>query len=122
MRSFLSGRAIIKSNKITFSQNELMKSKEILFKQGGNLELLSKTEKDSLELGVIANVNFGMQLRDREKYLDDVVQINSDADKKRITPKHKPCLTGKNVQRYYTSFSNLYCFEDLSAKKEGVGI
>ena len=117
--SFINNSSLVNSNKVIFSQNELMKSKEILFKQGGNLDLLSKVEKDSIELKEIANVNFGMQLRDRTKYLDDVIQLKNDTDKKRITSKHKPCLTGKNVQRYYTSFSDLYCFEDLSAKKGG---
>ena len=67
-------------------------------------------------LGHLARVNFGMQLRDRTKFSGDVVE----SDKPRsLKASYKPCLTGKNIDRYVTEFANLYCLFDRAAQQGG---
>jgi hypothetical protein len=43
-----------------------------------------------------------MQLRNRKIYTTDVINID---EKDKITDKHKPCYTGKDVNRYITNYS-----------------
>jgi hypothetical protein len=70
----------------------------------------------STKLGEIARVNFGMQLRDRKKYLDDVL-VNPP--KSKISAKHRECLGGSDVQVYRTDYSGLYCLFDRVAQCGG---
>ena len=67
-------------------------------------------------LGDLARVNFGMQLRDRSKFPGDVVECEKPKSSK---GSYKPCLTGKNVDRYVTEFANLYCLFDRVAQQGG---
>jgi hypothetical protein len=60
-----------------------------------------------------------MQLRDRKKFSDDVIEVKNPEDRKRLTSKHKPCITGRDAQRYVLTYSNLYCLEDFKARKGG---
>lgn len=64
-----------------------------------NMELSGKVLKD------YANVNFGMQLRNRKIYADDVT-----SDKESLTEFHKPCYTGKNIDEYFVHYDGLYCY------------
>jgi hypothetical protein len=70
----------------------------------------------SKPLGELARVNFGMQLRDRKKFPGDVIDANSSGKPK---APYRPCLTGKNINRYSTDYTNLYCFFDRSAQQGG---
>ena len=57
-----------------------------------------------------------MQLRDRHKFPGDVVETEKPNTLKAA---YKPCLTGKNVDRYVTEFSNLYCWFNRVAQQGG---
>ncbi len=67
-------------------------------------------------LGEVARVNFGMQLRDRKKFPDDVVETDKPRS---LKASYRPCLTGRNVNRYVTEFANLYCLFDRVAQQGG---
>lgn len=98
---------------------ELLRTQHVLIKPSSSTGVTSGMDQASVPLKEVATVNFGMQLRNRKLFVDDVIEIKSDADRARLTEKHRPCLTGKDVQRYYTGYSNLYCLEDLIARKGG---
>lgn len=67
-------------------------------------------------LGTIADVNFGKQLRDRNTFLTDVIKVQS----KNVMPDtHVPCVTGKDVERYFVRWSNLACLNDRIAQCGG---
>lgn len=78
--------------------------------------LLSKIEKSEHKLGKIAKVNFGMQLRDREEYPNDVLVSSNRKD---LTPYHRKCLTGKDINPYSVEYHNLYCYFNREAKRGG---
>ncbi len=85
-------------------------------KYAGFAKLEAAFLRHSKLLGDLARVNFGMQLRDRTKFSGDVVE----SDKPRsLKASYKPCLTGKNVDRYVTEFANLYCLFDRAAQQGG---
>jgi hypothetical protein len=70
----------------------------------------------AISLGEIADVNFGMQLRDRRVYEQDVVEIGANE----ATPTgYARCLTGGNVSRYELEWKGLACVEDRTAKRGG---
>jgi type I restriction-modification system DNA methylase subunit len=85
-------------------------------KTPGFTTIAKKMSQGSTKLGDIARVNFGMQLRDREKYPDDVL-VNPP--KTKITAKHKKCLCGSDVQVYRTDYSGIYCLFDRVAQCGG---
>jgi hypothetical protein len=72
--------------------------------------------QNSKPLGDLARVNFGMQLRDRAKFPGDVVETDKPRNLKAA---YRPCLTGKNVDRYFTGFANLYCWFNRVAQQGG---
>jgi methylase of polypeptide subunit release factors len=78
--------------------------------------LLTKIEKSEHKLGKIAKVNFGMQLRDREEYPNDVLVSTNGND---LTPFHRKCLTGKDINPYAVEYHNLYCYFNREAKRGG---
>ena len=67
-------------------------------------------------LGNLARINFGMQLRDRTKFPGDVVTTDKPRS---LKASYKPCLTGKNIDRYVTEFAELYCLFDRVAQQGG---
>lgn len=76
--------------------------------------IVEKMDKSDLSIKDIATVNFGMQLRDRKKFPNDVT-----SDKNCLTQYHKPCYTGKNIGEYKVNFEELYCYFNREAKKGG---
>jgi hypothetical protein len=82
----------------------------------GFAAIAKRMAEGSTKMGDMARVNFGMQLRDREKYPTDVL-VNPQASK--ITAKHKKCLGGSDVQIYRTDYSGLYCLFDRVAQRGG---
>jgi hypothetical protein len=77
---------------------------------------LSKAKENSLVLGELARVHFGLQTRDRRRYPDDVVVA---IDRSKITMPYQPCLTGKDIQRYVILFGNRYVYFDESIRAGG---
>jgi hypothetical protein len=67
--------------------------------------------------GSVATVNFGMQLRDRGKFTEDVVE--SPNGKASLTAFHKECYAGKDVHRYHVSFNKRFCYFNREAKRGG---
>jgi hypothetical protein len=76
----------------------------------------SKLNAKTFELGTKYFVKFGMQLRDRKKFVADVID-NSQNDL--ITEFHRPCYTGKNVQKWNMQYSNLLAYFNREAKRGG---
>jgi type I restriction-modification system DNA methylase subunit len=67
-------------------------------------------------LGEIADVNFGKQLRDRKKFVKDVISVSSV---RAIPASHRPCYTGRDVNRYSLAWGNLACLNDEIARCGG---
>ena len=67
--------------------------------------------------GSAASINFGMQLRDRREYPQDVVE--SPASKSSLTKFHRECYAGKDVHRFLITFTNRFCYFNRAAKRGG---
>ncbi len=78
--------------------------------------LLVAVDERSTLLGDLFGVSFGKQLRDREKFPTDVIQVESLSE---IPRTHRPCYTGKDVGRYTLSWSGLACLRSRDAKRGG---
>ena len=76
--------------------------------------IIRAMEKGSKILKDYANVNFGMQLRNRKIYTTDVI-----SDESLCTEYHKKCYTGKDISFYNTSWGGLYCYFNREAKCGG---
>ena len=79
-------------------------------------QLWKKCGDQSTNLGSIASVSFGKQLRDRKKFHNDVIEIRRLTD---VPSTHTPCYTGKNVNRYSMHWSGLACLDDEVARSGG---
>lgn len=69
-----------------------------------------------MRLAEIAHVNFGKQLRDRKKFVNDVITVPS---RKEMPPTHKPCVSGSDVRRYELTWSGLACLDSTVAQSGG---
>ena len=58
-----------------------------------------------------------MQLRDRSEFREDVVE--SPKSKSSLTKFHRECYAGKDVHRFYVSFTERYCYFKRDAKRGG---
>lgn len=76
--------------------------------------IIQKMEKKAVPLKSLGSVNFGMQLRDRKKFPYDVTK-----DTSALTAWHKPCYTGKDIQRNIVHYNGLYCYFNREAKQGG---
>ena len=81
--------------------------------------LLQKIESKSKLLKEFASVNFGMQLRNRKIYTNDVLVSPSPEV---LTPYHRKCLTGKDILGYVTLWDNRYCYFNEEARCGGCWI
>ncbi|MDQ5844872.1 MAG: N-6 DNA methylase [Acidobacteriota bacterium] len=91
----------------------------VLFTGAGSTQESSQWQSivsKSARLVDIAYVNFGKQLRDREKYTQDVIRVSNEA---RIPRTHTACYTGKNVTRYDVEWTHLACLNDEIARSGG---
>ena len=96
-----------------------LEDEHVLFTSGGSkafTRLWKKIQEHSTNLGTIAHVNFGKQLRDRKKHQQDVVKV---ASARRIRPPYKPCYTGRDIGRYSVRWGNLACLDDEVARSGG---
>ncbi|SBV37728.1 conserved hypothetical protein [uncultured Stenotrophomonas sp.] len=82
----------------------------------GVAALLTAVDERSTPLGELFGVSFGKQLRDREKFPTDVIQVESLS---KIPKTHRPCYTGRDVGRYALSWSGLACLRSREAKRGG---
>jgi len=79
--------------------------------------LLRKMSQAGDTFGSAASINFGMQLRDRSEYPQDVVV--SPATKSSLTKFHRECYAGKDVHRFLITFTNRFCYFSRAAKRGG---
>ncbi len=75
-----------------------------------------KVKSNTFELGEMYFVKFGMQLRDRKIYMNDVI---TKEKKGLITKFHRPCYTGKDVTKWFMNYSNLLAYFNREAKSGG---
>jgi hypothetical protein len=110
---------LVIKERLSVTQSVFKETPGVIFrppKFAGFAKLEATLLRHSKPLGDLARVNFGMQLRDRTKFSGDVVK----SDKPRsLKASYKPCLTGKNIDRYVTEFANLYCLFDRVAQQGG---
>ena len=78
---------------------------------------MSKIENVGHKLGNIASVNFGMQLRNRKEYKEDVLVL--EAGQPTPSKFHRECYTGRDIQRYNLKYADRYCFFNSDAKRGG---
>lgn len=79
--------------------------------------VISRMNEGTKELGAIATVNFGMQLRNRKLYTDDVVENPPNVEA--LSKFHRQCYTGKDIHRYYVQYAQRYCYFNREAKCGG---
>lgn len=101
-----------KIKRIVFCKNDYVINPEF---DNVTLELLTILEKGK-KVGDIASVNFGMQLRNRNHFPDDVVQT---VDKTTLSSFHKECYTGRDIKEFKVSYENRYCFFNREAQSGG---
>ena len=89
----------------------------ILRENPGAEVLLAHMESGTSRLGQLSDIAFGMQLRDRSKFPEDVVE--NPPPKENLTEFHKPCYTGKDITRYNVRFQNRYCYFNREAMRGG---
>lgn len=97
-------------------QRSFMKDDYIISPSGSQCtdEVIAKMEEGNAILKTLAKVNFGMQLRNRKIYTNDVT-----SDTSVLTPDHKPCYTGKDIGLYRVKYNNLYCYFNEEARCGG---
>ena len=78
--------------------------------------IAQKIEQQTDVLKNHATVNFGMQLRNRKFFENDVV-VSYDA--KSLTAYHRKCLTGKDIFNYYSVWQHQYCYFNEEARCGG---
>ena len=85
---------------------------------GENSErILEAMQQGKKPLGDIATVNFGMQLRNRALFPEDV--IDEKFNNKYLTRYHRRCVTGRDIHRFAIIYGGLYCNFNREAKRGG---
>ena len=103
----------------SISQSRYLQNDGFIIQPIGNSieeNILQKIENCSIPLNSYATVNFGMQLRNRKLFPQDVLK---DPSLKDLTKDHRPCLTGKNISPYISKYDNLYCYYNRIAQCGG---
>ena len=81
--------------------------------------LSQKIESKAKLLKEYASVNFGMQLRNRKFFTNDVLVSPSP---EMLTPYHRKCLTGKDISDYVVFWNSRYCYFNEEARCGGCWI
>ena len=103
-------------------QEEYLKAQKHIIQpiiSSASYELVAKMEKRAECLKKHASVNFGMQLRNRKIYTNDVI-VSYDSN---LPSKfHRKCLTGKDISKYITIWNYRYCYFNDEARCGGCWI
>jgi len=83
---------------------------------GKQSALWKRALRGSVPLKAVAHVNFGKQLRDRNKFTRDVIQVSN---LRRIPKGYRPCYTGRDITRYRLDWGNLACMNSEVARQGG---
>ncbi len=84
---------------------------------GSSRDLASKIADSADELGGMARVCFGMQLRDRSKHTRDVLE--AVAQPERLSADYRQCISGRDIGRYCLKYVPRYCYFNRIAKRGG---
>lgn len=119
IRAESTGASLRLSGKTTIKISDVRASEFTLFTGGADVALgkvWRHIEKEGVQLGEIAKVNFGKQLRDRKIHKRDVIEVTSV---KSVPRTHRPCYGGKDIQRYSLQWGKLACLDDEVAQSGG---
>lgn len=105
-------------NQIAISTNQIMSTAGALIsaRTVDDEAILASVEKKSVQLGTLAHVNFGKQLRDRKLYPDEVITLEKA---QRVPVGYARCYTGKDAKPYLAEWSGLACKVSVSSKAGG---
>ncbi len=106
------------TSEVPISRVRALADTHVLFTGTGGKKLqnvLERVTPASTALGEIADVNFGKQLRDRTKYVRDVIEVPST----RVPERYRPCYTGGDVGRYRVRWGHLACLDEEIARRGG---
>ena len=78
--------------------------------------LWARLRKENLDLGQLADVNFGKQLRNRKQFTKDVIEVSGLED---VVAPYKPCYTGRDASRYFLQWNRLACLDQEVARRGG---
>lgn len=107
------GKSLVETKETIFDQNNFLENEgKIFIATGKNINFKVTT----YELGDKYYVKFGMQLRDRKKFIADVITKD---EKELITKYHRECYTGKDVGKYKLSYNNMLAYFNREAKSGG---
>jgi len=119
MHSTTSGSSLIPGAVVSVSSSRALADPLVLFTGASDRstsKLWGKVASASRNLGLLADVNFGKQLRDRKEFTRDVIDVRTRAA---IPPRYRPCYTGRDVTRYHLGWGKLACLDDESARRGG---
>ena len=71
---------------------------------------------ENRNLGQLADVNFGKQLRNRKQFTKDVIEVSGLG---KVVAPYKPCYTGRNAFRYFLEWNRLACLDQEVARRGG---
>lgn len=83
----------------------------------GSDTVIERMNKTGQNLGAVASVNFGMQLRDRSVHCDDVIENPENTAS--LSKFHRECYAGRDVHRFNVTYTNRYCYFNREAKRGG---
>ncbi len=114
---FLNG-GILELKKKSIIDRQIFETADFLINPEYDPETLILLKKLELKkkLGEISTINFGMQLRNRKKFPNDVVQ---SSDQSHLTIHHKKCYTGRDIKEFVVTYNDRYCYFHEEAKSGG---
>lgn len=107
-----SDNSIVEMEQNDFDQVKALKSQYMMFKAQIESNI---NESSCVKLNTEFTVSFGMQLRNRKVFVDDV----GTDDKITLSKKHVKCYTGSDINEYTVTWNGLYCLEDPKIKCGG---
>ncbi|GAK51874.1 type IIS restriction/modification enzyme [Candidatus Moduliflexus flocculans] len=117
-KASLSNNELIPELIVQQNQNDFLNERCLLVpvQDVSLFSLLKRIDEVSKPLKFYAHVNFGMQLRDRKEFPEDVLE---NPNKNELSEWHKQCFTGKDIKRYQVTYNHRYCYFNRIAKRGG---
>jgi hypothetical protein len=115
----IEGQQLIRTSQASVSPAMALEDKHVLYSgtsQSAFAKLWRRIVANACPLGNIADVNFGKQLRDRKKFKKDVIEVSS---LRKVPFTHRPCYSGRDVNRYSLTWGNLACLDNQIARSGG---
>ncbi len=96
----------------TILQNNFFEAKNYIFNihvSGGGNNIIKNLTKNTILLGEISRISFGLQTKDKKTYVN----------KRRINKNWEPCIDGGDISRYNLKFNSQYFLHDIKIKAGG---